>query len=97
MAHRRGHTTGRRVCLVLVVVAVCTVGACDRTVSHGALPGGRSPGVRTTAYLPPSPNNAATGSSTGNTPNAVVGGQIPDWSNPTPPGLPAASAPLGGG
>ncbi|WP_332054788.1 hypothetical protein [Reyranella sp.] len=83
--------------LVLAALAVCTAGACDRPAGHDrALPSDRSPGPRTTAYLPPAPNNAGTGSSTVNTPNAVAGGQLPDWSNPTPPGLPAASGPLNG-
>jgi hypothetical protein len=59
-----------------------------------AMPTEESPGVKSTANLPPTPNDAATGSSTMNTSLAVVGGQVPDSSNPTPSGIPAASAAL---
>ncbi len=73
-------------------LAVGTASACDRSADRGqARPMDRSPGVASTANLPAAPNDAATGASTMNTPNAIVGGQIPDWSNPTPSGLPAAS------
>lgn len=76
---------------LLVILVVCLLAACGHARSTDT-----TPGVKSTAYLPPAPNDAATGNSTTNTPNAVAAGQIPDWSNPTPPGLPAASGPLNG-
>jgi hypothetical protein len=54
------------------------------------MPTRESPGVKSTANLPPAPNNAGTGSSAMNTSLSVVGGQVPDFSNPTPSGIPAA-------
>lgn len=52
----------------------------------------QSPGAGSTANLPHERNNAGTGSSTLNTSNAVAAGQISDWSNPQPGGLPPAGA-----
>ena len=83
--------------ILLAILVIWPLAACGHTARPGsARSTERTPGVKSTAYLPPAPNEAATGSSTMNTPNAVAAGQIPDWSNPTPPGLPAASAPLNG-
>jgi hypothetical protein len=73
--------------LSLAAAAACGVAACNGST-------GESPGVKSTANLPPSPNRAATGSSTSNTPLAVFGGQIPDASNPTPSGIPTAGPAL---
>jgi hypothetical protein len=82
---------------LLAILVVCLLAACGHAASQGSPRSTETtPGVKSTAYLPPAPNDAATGNSTTNTPNAVAAGQIPDWSNPTPPGLPAASAPLNG-
>jgi outer membrane PBP1 activator LpoA protein len=79
------------------IIAACLLAACGHAARQGSARSTETTsGVKSTAYLPPAPNDAATGNSTTNTPNAVAAGQIPDWSNPTPPGLPAASAPLNG-
>jgi hypothetical protein len=83
--------------ILLSILVACPLAACGHAMRQGRVPSmERTPGVKSTAYLPPAPNDPATGNSTMNTPNAVAAGQIPDWSNPTPPGLPAASAPLSG-
>ena len=74
--------------ILLLSIAACSGGGGDKLAANG------SPGVRSTAYLPPMPNNAGTGTHEANTSLAVVSGQVPDASNPTPPGLPAASAAL---
>jgi hypothetical protein len=74
----------------LIVVAVALLGAA--ACGDGAADG--SPGVRSTAYLPPSPNEAGTGTHPLNTSLTVVGGQTTDPSNPTPSGMPGASAAL---
>lgn len=83
--------------ILLAILVVCLLAACGHAAWQGSARSTETtPGVKSAAYLPPAPNNAATGNSTTNTPSAVAAGQIPDWSNPTPPGLPAASAPLNG-
>ena len=79
------------------ILAACLLAACGHAARQGSARSTETTsGVKSTAYLPPAPNDAATCISTTNTPNGVAAGQIPDWSNPTPPGLPAASAPLNG-
>jgi hypothetical protein len=81
--------------LSLAAMAACGLAACHGSIERGrAMPAEQSPGVKSTANLPPSPNHAATGSSTANSSLAIVGGQIPDASNPTPSGIPAASPAL---
>jgi hypothetical protein len=80
--------------LLLLSMIGLSLAACDATPpSHDAAATG-SPGVQATANLPPTANNAGTGSSDMNTSLAEVGGQLPDSSNPTPAGLPGASAVL---
>ena len=82
--------------LAIAAAAIaCGLAACAGSMERGrAMPAEGSPGVKSTANLPPSPNHAATGSSTANTSLAIVGGQVPDASNPTPSGIPAASPAL---
>jgi hypothetical protein len=80
---------------VLAAVAVCGLTSCADGLGPRDVSQLDSPGVKSTAYLPPSPNDAATGSNTLNTSLAVVGGQTTDSSNPIPPGFPATSAALG--
>ena len=83
--------------ILLAILVVWQLAACGHaTRQRSARSTERTPGVKGTAYLPLAPNDAATGSSTMNTPDAVAAGQIPDWSHPTPPGLPAAGAPFNG-
>jgi len=81
-------------CLFVLAAALFGAAACGGSGSGPEGPADGSPGVRSTAYLPPSPNEAATGSHDLNSTLAVVGGQTTDPSNPTPSGLPAASAAL---
>lgn len=64
----------------------------DRAAARATPEHPQSPGAASTANLPPTPNNAGTGSNSSNTPYAVYGGQLPDWSNPRPSGIPPASA-----
>ena len=78
----------KTVCLIVLTAALLGAAACG-----DGPPDGR-PGVRSTAYLPPSPNEAGTGTHPLNSTLAVVGGQTTDASNPTPSGLPGASPAL---
>lgn len=75
-------------------MAACSGGGIHKMTAADHEATTSSPGTRSAAYLPPSPNNAGTGNHDANTPLAVVGGQVPDTSNPTPPGLPSASPAL---
>jgi hypothetical protein len=77
-------------CLIVLAAALFGAAACGGRDG----PSDGSPGVRSTAYLPPSPNEAGTGTHELNSSFAVVGGQTTDPSNPTPSGLPGVSPAL---
>ncbi len=80
--------------VLFVVPALMVLAACNDGPAHSGATDTGSPGIKSTAYLPPSPNEAGTGTNDMNSSLAVVGGQTTDASNPTPSGLPAASAAL---
>ena len=78
--------------IIVLAVALFGAAACGGGGREASADG--SPGVRSTAYLPPSPNEASTGTNSMNSSFAVLGGQTTDASNPLPAGLPAASPAL---
>jgi len=76
--------------VMLATMSLYGLSACNGGGSPSEAGQQQSPGMKSMANLPPSPNNAGTDSNAMNTPLAAVGGDLPDSSNPIPNGAPGA-------